>query len=253
MSRQLLLYELLLLITSCASTNRIQHDAPRGLITIVASTNDVTFSESDYRRVPFEKGTVGNIAYVSKALTDAFEITCDVEDGMIPREQVDNLPPNQRVIISTWLARGVVFSSGRTSVSLRCIPTIIDESENCVSKLRDRASNWEVPWQKEQDLDTSRSQVLDSSMTMPFDQKELQKHTVYPKRMRDMGLTSRTVFSVLIDECGNIECYKRDSTQRTEFNEAARNAIFATHFRPTIEKGQPTRIWLHIPFNFRLR
>lgn len=253
MSRPILVYALLLLITSCASTNRIRHDARSGLITVVANTNDVTFSQTYDRRAPFEKGTIGNIAYVSKTLVDKFEITCDVKDGSIPREQVEKLEPDQRAIVSTWLARGVKFSANPTSVSLRCMPTAIDESEVCVTTLRDRATSWEVPWQLEQNSDNAVAPAYDSSLIVPFDMKELQKNVVYPKRMRELGFTSKTVVRVLLDECGKIECYKRDSTQRPEFNEAALKAIFATPFRASADPKRSSRYWISIPFNFRLR
>ncbi|HRK04246.1 MAG TPA: energy transducer TonB [Chlorobiota bacterium] len=251
--RPLLLYVLLLLITSCASTHRIRSDAQRGLMTIIANTDDVTFTQSYDRRAPFEKGTSGNIAYVSKTLADAFDITCDVKDGTIPREQVEKLPADQRAIISTWLARGVKFSDNRTSVSLRCIPMAIDASVVCVTTLRDSATNWEVPWQLEPNSDNAVAPAYDSSLVVPFDMKELQKNVIYPKRMRDLGFTSKTVIRVLLDECGKIECYKRDSTQRPEFNEAALKAIFATQFRASADPKRSSRYWISIPFNFRFR
>jgi len=249
----------LLLITSCATTQRTSFHPCRGLITIVADTKEVSFTRKEGLREPFKTGTVGNIAYVSKPLTDTFEIVCEVKDGKVQPHQLEKLSNDHRAVILSWLAKGVLLSEECTSVTLRCVPTEIYESDVCITTLRDRATMWEVPWQIERDLyNAQRPNNVDRSpgdttLVIPFDPEELQANVEYPENMRMMGLTSKTVIAVLIDECGEIENFKLDSTQRKEFNEAALQAILLTYFKPQVYEGRPWRLWVHIPISFRIR
>jgi protein TonB len=73
---------------------------------------------------------------------------------------------------------------------------------------------------------------------------------VYPSEMRRDGVAGMVTVRIVVDEQGNVaECSVSKST-RTEFEQAALEAIRSWKFKPASKDGTPVRANLIVPVKF---
>ncbi len=76
----------------------------------------------------------------------------------------------------------------------------------------------------------------------------------YPESLREKGIEDRVIVKVLIDEQGRVirtQIIKPSKYQ--ELNEVAEKAAREFVFEPGIAFGKPVKVWMTIPFSFRLK
>lgn len=74
----------------------------------------------------------------------------------------------------------------------------------------------------------------------------------YPELARQAGIEGRVIVKALIDENGDV---KKVSVLQGDdiFRESAVSAMYQTKFKPAINANRPVKVWITIPFNFRLK
>lgn len=86
-----------------------------------------------------------------------------------------------------------------------------------------------------------------------FDFAELQSRVKYPDIARERSIQGKVVVRVLIDKDGSIAKYVVVESAHKLLEPEAVKAVLATTFTPAKQNGQPTKIWISIPVNFRIR
>ena len=86
-----------------------------------------------------------------------------------------------------------------------------------------------------------------------FDYEELQKRVRYPDIARRNNIEGTVLVGALIGKDGRVEKTRIISSDNELLNENAEAAVKETVFTPAIQNGNPLRMWLRIPINFRLR
>lgn len=85
------------------------------------------------------------------------------------------------------------------------------------------------------------------------DMHELKKNIIYPDSARRENKQGKVVLRALIDETGNILRVIIEETVSPLLTQAALNALIKTKFKPGINNGITIKMWISIPFNFKLK
>lgn len=81
---------------------------------------------------------------------------------------------------------------------------------------------------------------------------DLSSKIAYPKKARDSGIVGRVVFRVLIDERGNYIKHKVMRSPHDMLTEACAKHIHILKFTPGILDGKPIKVWVTVPFDFKI-
>lgn len=86
-----------------------------------------------------------------------------------------------------------------------------------------------------------------------IDLQKLMSKVIYPQKAMEENIEGQVIAAVLINENGDAEDIKIESSDNEIFNEATLNAIKEYgKFKPGERDNEPVKAWVSIPFNFKL-
>lgn len=74
----------------------------------------------------------------------------------------------------------------------------------------------------------------------------------YPELARKAGIEGRVFVKVLVDTLGNVVSAEVVRSTNPVFDEAALKAARQCKFKPGYQRDRPVRVWMVIPFHFKL-
>lgn len=80
--------------------------------------------------------------------------------------------------------------------------------------------------------------------------KELYGSLSYPKAVRRKGIEGWVVFKVLFDQNGSYETHKVLTSPHEALTRECAKHIAVLRVTPALMKGQPTKVWVTVPFKF---
>ena len=90
---------------------------------------------------------------------------------------------------------------------------------------------------------------------VPYDDPPKPKTPIrpkYPKIAQEAGIEGTVVVQVFVDKKGHVEGTTILKGLTPELNQAAKDAIRKTRFKPAKQQGRDVGVWISIPVNFRL-
>ncbi len=76
---------------------------------------------------------------------------------------------------------------------------------------------------------------------------------VYPKELREQGITGEVVVSFIVDENGKVTSAEIFRSSDPRFNKAALDAVSQWRFEPALKDGVPVRTRVRAPLGFAIR
>jgi TonB family protein len=105
--------------------------------------------------------------------------------------------------------------------------------------------------EKEHEIGPNDFVVLEKEPA-PINLDELKKMIGYPKEALEKDIAGKVVIRMMIDEKGNYVKHIIIKDPNPILSNAVSSKISALRFTPGIQNGKPIRVWVTIPFDFKL-
>jgi len=87
----------------------------------------------------------------------------------------------------------------------------------------------------------------------PVNLDEIKRRIVYPPLLKEAGVQGKVVVRILVGKDGKYIKHQVLRSSHKLFTEAVEKEIQNLEFTPAIQAGKPIKLWVTIPFDFRLQ
>jgi protein TonB len=87
----------------------------------------------------------------------------------------------------------------------------------------------------------------------PVNLDEIKKRIVYPPLLKEAGVQGKVIVRILVGKDGKYIKHQVIKSSHKLFTEAVEKEIQNLEFTPAIQAGKPIKLWVTIPFDFRLQ
>ncbi len=106
---------------------------------------------------------------------------------------------------------------------------------------------------KAPEKDPSPDEFLPVESMPDFSMEDLLAKIKYPEIARKNNIEGKVQVQVLVDKTGRVKDFKIVQSDNSIFDNAAKEAVQKTVFKPAIQNGQPVTCWIAFPIEFVLR
>jgi protein TonB len=87
----------------------------------------------------------------------------------------------------------------------------------------------------------------------PVNLDEIKKRIAYPPLLKEAGVQGKVIVRILVGKDGKYIKHQVIKSSHKLFTEAVEKEIQNLEFTPAIQAGKPIKLWVTIPFDFRLQ